>query len=264
MPGVGQTVKREYERQNPQTKKGVINRLIEPINGTSVTDTFQSFTESEAESTGKNRRTIQNEIRVGEKLLPKNHQAIINLSLSKKEIYFISGLPPDHQTAVIDLLKDDPEQDIKELTEDIRKSLLSSGRGQLHKNTATWGIYGFNVILIENGSSPEIKIAGNAVLFLIASEKTFLQEVKKMNEWGFTFSGILVIEKPGRKTEFCIIGKRGNPIFRTPEKRIYRGREKHRRPDEFYKAIEQATKATKNRIAFFDGDNMRPGWSLPE
>jgi aminoglycoside phosphotransferase family enzyme len=105
----------EYEKKNPETKKGNINRLSERAGVEVYKNTLMNFTDYIAKRLGKNRRVVQNEIRIGEKLSPAVYRDVIDLGLSKAEIYFLSGLNPEWQRRVISVLKREPVRNILEV-----------------------------------------------------------------------------------------------------------------------------------------------------
>lgn len=254
--------KAEYETKNPITKKGNINRLPECFQTEAYEDTFMNFTDYTAKRLGKNRRMIQNEIRIGEKLNPEVYQAVIDLGLSKAEIYVLSGLSHEIQQDVTTILQREPEQNIKEIAEALKHHEKPES---CHKNNPLWGRRGYNVVLIEGEAPEELPVMGNCIIFFVFPHDDLHIVLSETETWRATATDLLTIDRPGKKPVLCLVLKQGRPIIKPFRRFVFRCREADKLPEDFYREIELATVATKNRIAYFqDKSHRRRGWNCPE
>ncbi len=121
---------------------------------------------------------------------------------------------------------------------------------------------------LEEIKNIKIPASNNSVLWLWTTHAYLFESKKILENWGFEYKATLVWDKEKigmghwlrMQCEFCLLGIKGKPVYNNTKYRdiiTEKGREHSRKPEIFYKMVEDICIGTK--LNYFSREN-RKGW----
>ncbi len=246
-------------------------------------ETVSGFARETARRTHLSPRTIQHEIHIARAIPAELRKKLKGTRLedAKRELLRIARLPHDEQRDVVHRVLGGAARSIKVAEANLIQQRIEAGVTPYPKGrfgclnvdppwTVDDGTAGYpGMTLGEIESVPVSSLAAPDVVVLLWVPPSLIgSAVRVLDAWGVRQVGYVIWEKqaarPGRYVmsacELCLIAVRGKPLVLRPSPNVIsaRARQHSRKPDAFYRWVEQSFGAT--RLDLFARET-RSGWT---